>query len=80
VETIELVGIDKFGVFIHVLQTITTDFHINVRSINVSSEDGLFKGTMEVYVYDRKELNELLKAIKKLDNIKEVRRVATTDS
>jgi hypothetical protein len=35
---------------------------------------------MEVYVYDRKELNELLKAIKKLDNIKEVRRVATTDS
>ena len=73
-------GIDKFGVFIRVLQTITTDFHINVRSINVSSEDGLFKGTMEVYVYDSKELNALLKALKKVDDIKEVRRVVTTDN
>ena len=80
VETIELRGIDKFGVFIHVLQTITTEFHINMRSINVSSEDGIFKGTMEIYVYDRKELDELLKAIKKIDDIKEVKRLATIDT
>jgi GTP pyrophosphokinase len=62
-------------VFIQVLQTITKDFHINMRSINVSSDDGIFKGTMEVYVYDRKELEELLKALRKLDDIKEVKRV-----
>ena len=75
VETIELKGIDKFGVFIHMLQTITTDFHINMRSINVSSEDGIFKDTMEVYVYDRKELDDLLKAIRKIEDIKEVKRL-----
>ena len=75
VETIELKGIDKFGVFIHVLQAITTDFHINMRSINVSSEDGIFKGTMEIYVYDRNELDDLLKAIRKIEDIKEVRRI-----
>ena len=75
VETIELKGIDKFGVFIHVLQAITTDFHINMRAINVSSEDGIFKGSMELYVYDRSELEQLLKAIRKIDDIKEVKRV-----
>ncbi|MBO7459075.1 MAG: bifunctional (p)ppGpp synthetase/guanosine-3',5'-bis(diphosphate) 3'-pyrophosphohydrolase [Paludibacteraceae bacterium] len=75
VETIELKGIDKFGVFVQVLQTITKDFHINMRSINISSEDGIFKGTMEIYVYDRSELNDLLKAIRKIENIKEVRRI-----
>ena len=75
VETIELKGIDKFGVFIHVLQAITTDFHINMRAINISSEDGIFKGTMEIYVYDRSELDDLLKAIRKIDDIKEVKRV-----
>jgi GTP pyrophosphokinase len=75
VETIELKGIDKFGVFIHVLQAITTDFHINLRAINISSEDGIFKGTMELYVYDRSELEQLLKAIRKIDDIKEVKRV-----
>ena len=74
VETIELKGIDTFGVFIRVLQTITTDFHINIRAINVSSEDGIFKGTMELYVYDRSELDDLLKALRKIDNIKEVKR------
>jgi GTP pyrophosphokinase len=75
VETIEFKGIDKFGVFIQVLQAITTEFHINMRSVNVTSEDGIFKGTMEIYVYDRSELEELLKAIKKIDDIKDVRRV-----
>ncbi len=74
VETIELKGIDKFGVFIQVLQTITTDFHINMRAINISSEDGIFKGTMEIYVYDKSELENLLKALRRIDNIKEVKR------
>ena len=79
VETIELKGIDKFGVFIRVLQTITTDFHINVRSINVSSDDGIFKGTMEIYVYDRSELEELFKAIRKIEDIKDVKRVSNNE-
>jgi GTP pyrophosphokinase len=75
VETIELKGIDKFGVFIQVLQTITTEFHINMRAIHMSSDDGIFQGTMEIYVYDKSELEDLLKAIRKIDDIKEVKRV-----
>ncbi|MBR6829755.1 MAG: bifunctional (p)ppGpp synthetase/guanosine-3',5'-bis(diphosphate) 3'-pyrophosphohydrolase [Paludibacteraceae bacterium] len=75
VETIELKGIDKFGVFIQVLQTISTDFHINMRAINISSDNGIFQGTMEIYVYDKSELEALLKAIRKNENIKEVRRI-----
>ena len=75
VETIELKGIDKFGVFIQVMQTMTKDFHINMRAINISSEDGIFKGTIEIYVYDSSELNALLKAIRSIEDIKEVRRL-----
>ena len=79
VETIELKGIDRFGVFIQVLQAITKDFHINMRAINVSSDDGIFQGTMEIYVYDRTELEALLKAIRKIENIKEVKRLSIKD-
>ena len=75
VETIEVRGIDKFGVLIQVLQAITKDFHINMRSINLTTDDGIFQGTLEVYVYDRSELNDLLKAIRKIDDIKEAKRV-----
>jgi GTP pyrophosphokinase len=76
VETIELKGIDKFGVFIQVMQTITQAFHVNMRAINISSEDGIFRGTMEIYVYDRSELEELLKALRKIEDIKEVKRIS----
>ena len=75
IETIELKGIDTFGLFIQVLQTITTAFPINIRSINVSSEDGLFQGRLEIYVYDRHELDELLKALRAIQEIKEVKRL-----
>jgi len=80
VETIEFKGIDKFGIFIQILQTITTDFHINIRTMNVTSEDGIFKGTMELYVYDRKELDDLFKALRKIEDIKEVKRVNKNDN
>ena len=75
VETIEITGIDKFGVFIRVLQAITTDFHINIRTINISSEDGIFRGRMDIYVYDRSEMDELLKALRKIEDIQDVKRV-----
>ncbi len=71
-ETIAFKGIDKFGVFIQVLQTITTQFQINISAIHVSSEDGIFTGSLDIYVYDKSELDELLKAIKKIEDIKEV--------
>jgi GTP pyrophosphokinase len=72
IETIAFKGIDKFGVFIHVLQTITTLFHINICAIHVASEDGIFTGSLDIYVHDKEELDELLKAIKKIEDIKEV--------
>ena len=80
VETIEFKGIDKFGVFIQILQTISTDFHINIRTVNVSSDDGIFQGTMELYVYDIKELDDLFKALRKIEYIKEVKRVNKNDN
>ena len=80
VETIELKGIDQFGIFIQILQTITKDFHINIRTINVTSDDGIFKGTMELYVYDRKELDDLFKALHKIEEIKEVKRINKNDN
>lgn len=69
VETIELRGFDKFGVFIRVLTIISSEFHMNMRNINISSEGGIFFGTIEVYVYDRTELQKLFKALKQLPEI-----------
>ena len=80
VETIEIQGIDKFGVFIDVLKTITEQFHINMRAMNVAADDGIFKGQLEVYVYDKKELQDLFVSLRKIPEIKAVKRVMTVNS
>ena len=80
VETIEIQGIDKFGVFIDVLKTITEQFHINMRAMNVAADDGIFKGQLEVYVYDKKELQDLFVSLRKIPEIKAVKRVSTSNS
>ncbi|MCQ2346670.1 MAG: RelA/SpoT family protein [Paludibacteraceae bacterium] len=78
VETISLFGIDKLGVFIKVLSIITIDFHINVRSINAMSEDGIFKGTIDLFIYDKQELDDLFEALMKLEDVKSVKRIEQT--
>ncbi|MGM9837798.1 MAG: RelA/SpoT family protein [Paludibacteraceae bacterium] len=75
VETIEIQGIDKFGVFINVLTIITKQFHINIHAMNVAADDGIFTGRLEVYVYDRKELQDLFQELKKIPEIQAVKRL-----
>ena len=75
VERISIRGIDKFGVLSKLLAVVTTEFHINLRSINLESEDGIFHGEIELYVYDRKELQELFKALTQMPDIVSATRI-----
>ena len=77
IEKIEIKGVDKFGILIKVLTIITTDFHINMRKIDLEAVDGFFVGTLEVYIYDNKELEDLFSALKKMPEILTARRVQT---
>lgn len=74
-ETIQIQGIDKPGLFIRVLTIITTDFNINMSSINISSTDGIFQGTLEVFVFDKKELEDLFVSLKKIPELTAVQRI-----
>ena len=80
IETIEIQGIDKFGILIRVLQTITEQFRINMHAIHLTSNDGIFQGQMELYVYDRNELQDLFRALKKIEEIQSVKRIENKDN
>ena len=75
VEHIAIRGIDKFGVLSKVIAVVATEFHINLRKIHIESEDGIFHGEMELYVYDKKELQELFKALTQMPDIVSVHRI-----
>lgn len=73
-ETIEIRGIDKIGVLIHVLQVITEQFHINLHAIQITSKDGIFEGTLGIQVYDLSELDDLLRTLMQIPDIKSAKR------
>jgi len=75
VEKIYIKGIDKFGVLVKALTIIATEYHINLRQINLNSEDGIFFGNIELYVYNKKELQELIQALNKMPEIVTVHRL-----
>lgn len=75
-ETIEIHGIDKFGIFIRVLTIITEQFHINISSMHITADNGIFGGQLELSVYDRAELDELFAALKHIPEIKTIQRVS----
>lgn len=75
VERIEIKGIDKFGVLAKVIAIISTEFHINLRELHITSDDGIFRGEMEIYVYDRRELKDLFAALTKMPEIVSARKI-----
>jgi GTP pyrophosphokinase len=48
--------------------------HINIRSISVETEEGLFEGLIKLYVYDTRHLEELIRKIEKVDGVFKVAR------
>ena len=74
-QTIRLEGIDKIGVVIQMLYTITESFHINITDIRITAKDGLFSGTLELQVHGVLELEILFNQLKNIKEIKNIERV-----
>ncbi len=72
---IELTGIDNMGLVNNITQVISSNMHVNMKSINFDSNDGVFSGTINVVVKNITMLNKLIDNLKKINGIDKVRRV-----
>lgn len=73
--TVELRGIDRTGIILDLTKVITADFSINMRAISIQSHDGIFEGTISLYVKNIEDLNALLDNIRKIKGIESVKRL-----
>ena len=73
--TIEVQGLDRAGIILDLTKLITTDFNINMRTISIHSHDGIFEGTIGIYVKDIDSLNVLLDNIRHIKGIDKVKRM-----
>ncbi|PAP76875.1 RelA/SpoT family protein [Rubrivirga marina] len=67
--TLRVVGEDRVGIVSDMTAVISKSLKTNIRSITVTSEDGMFEGTIVLYVSDVKQLRRIMKRLGRLDGI-----------
>lgn len=68
-------GIDNIGIINQVTKMISTDFNINIRSINITGDAGMFEGKITITVHNQMQLDGIVKKIKGIEGISSVSRI-----
>jgi len=72
-------GIDRTDIYLQITTTITEELNVNIRTFNMASHDGIFEGTIELYVHDTNDLEKLMKKLKDLKGVETVKRLEILD-
>ena len=72
---ISVAGTDRFGVYNDITTVISKQLNVNMRTINLASHDGIWEGTIDLYVHNTKDLNNLIMNIGKIKGVESVSRV-----
>ncbi|MCK0123413.1 RelA/SpoT family protein [Gelidibacter sp. F2691] len=72
---ITLSGIDNMGLVNNITKVISSNMHVNMKSISFQSDDGIFSGKINVIVKNSTMLKKLMENLKKINGIDKVTRV-----
>ena len=72
---IKITGIDDVGLVNNITKLISGELNVNMRSISFDSDDGVFEGTIMVYVHDTKHLKQLISKMKHIEGVINVSRI-----
>ena len=73
--TIQLQGIDRIGLLNEVTQVLSRQMNVNIHTVNISCEDGIFNGVFELRVHNRDNVEDILKNLKTIADLKEVKQI-----
>lgn len=74
--TLRIIGNDDIGIINNLTSIIAKESGINMRSISIDSNDGLFHGNISVMLNNTDMLNGLIKKLKTVKGVKEVSRIS----
>jgi GTP pyrophosphokinase len=72
---INMTGIDRIGLVNEITNIISSELKVNMSKINISVKDGIFEGTIDIFVHHTKDLNNLILKISNIRGIESVKRV-----
>ena len=72
---LNITGMDTLGLTNELTKVISNQMHVNIQSISLSGEAGIFKGQVTVVVQNNTILKKLIDNIKKIDGVDKITRV-----
>ena len=72
---ISMTGIDRIGLVNDITNIISSELKVNMTRINISVQNGIFEGTIDLFVHHTKDLNNLILKISNINGIENVKRV-----
>jgi len=71
---LRIIGIDDIGIVNKITQIISFQHNVNMKSISFESNAGIYEGRIEIYVFDKQHLEELIDKFILLEGVKRVER------
>ncbi len=68
-------GIDRIGIIKDITKIISEVLSVNIRMIHIETYDGIFEGTIELYVHSVADLNNLIMNLGKIKGVNLVKRI-----
>ncbi len=72
--TINFQGHDRTGMILDLIQLISGHHSINIHDFNIRSLDGIFEGSVGLYIKDTESLSKLITEMSKIEGIESVKR------
>jgi GTP pyrophosphokinase len=70
--TIRISGIDRLGMLNEITQVISSQMNVNIHKLTITSEEGIFDGSIELRVHDRDNVRAIMHNLKAIPDLKEI--------
>ena len=72
---IEIEGLDRLGMINDITQVISNSMNLDMKSMTIASNDGIFTGAINLEVKNRSQLEETFKKLKAIKGISKIKRI-----
>ena len=73
--TIRIGGIDRMGMLNEITQVISSQMSVNIHKLTITSEEGIFEGSIELRVHDRENVQAIIDNLKTIPDLKEISQI-----
>lgn len=74
--SISIEGIDRMGILQEIIYLISTNLTINIRRLNITTQEGVFHCELDVYIEDTAVVTQLCKRLKKVKGVNTASRIS----